>query len=344
MTFAAPIVLLGLLVVPLAALAYVFIQRRRSRYAVRFTNVDLLANLVDQAPGWRRHVPPVLYLAAIAALALALGRPHMTLATPREEATIVLTMDVSASMRATDVEPTRMVAAQEAAKTFVDGLPDGIRVGIVSFADRAHVLVAPTADAPTCIRRSTASTPTAGRPWATRSRGRSRSPVRSRPPWRLARTPPAAPDASADPDANGAPDATADPDASTAPGADGEAVEDPLVAIVLLSDGANTQGEAEPIDVAHDAAAADVPITTVALGTAEARSACEARSGSPRRCRSRRTRRRSDRCSRRAEAGSSRRHRANSSRRCTRISAPASGSPRKSRRSPGCSPPSGSCS
>ena len=84
MTFAAPIVLLGLLVVPLAALAYVFIQRRRSRYAVRFTNVDLLANLVDQAPGWRRHVPPVLYLAAIAALALALGRPHMTLATPRE--------------------------------------------------------------------------------------------------------------------------------------------------------------------------------------------------------------------------------------------------------------------
>ena len=91
-------------------------------------------------------MPPVLYLAAIAALALALGRPHMTLATPREEATIVLTMDVSASMRATDVEPTRMVAAQEAAKTFVDGLPDGMRVGIVSFADRAHVLVAPTAD------------------------------------------------------------------------------------------------------------------------------------------------------------------------------------------------------
>ena len=110
MTFAAPSVLLGLLVVPLAALAYVFIQRRRSRYAVRFTNVDLLANLVDQAPGWRRHVPPVLYLAAMPPLPSRSGgrtwRSPRRVRRPR-----VLTMDVSASMRATDVEPTRMVAA-----------------------------------------------------------------------------------------------------------------------------------------------------------------------------------------------------------------------------------------
>src|SRR4029079_3573461 len=117
MTFADPILLLALLIVPVALLAYRTVQRRRSRYAVRFTNVDLLSNLVPRTPAWRRHVPPALYLTAMAALALALARPSMTLSVPRNEATIILTMDVSGSMLAEDVAPNRLAAAQQAAST-----------------------------------------------------------------------------------------------------------------------------------------------------------------------------------------------------------------------------------
>ena len=115
MTFAEPLFLFALLLVPAALLLYRIVQRRRSRYVVRFTNVDLLGNLVPRTPAWRRHVPPALYLGAIAALVFALARPSMMVAVPREEATIILTMDVSGSMEATDVSPTRLDAAKEAA-------------------------------------------------------------------------------------------------------------------------------------------------------------------------------------------------------------------------------------
>ena len=124
MTFAIPELLLGLLLVPLAIAVYLLVQRRRTRYAVRFTNVDLLANIAPKTPGWRRHIPPLLYLVAITALVVGLARPSMVMAIPREEATIILTIDVSRSMRATDVEPTRLVAAKEAASDFVDQLPE----------------------------------------------------------------------------------------------------------------------------------------------------------------------------------------------------------------------------
>ena len=144
MTFASPELLVGLLLVPLAIAVYLFVQRRRSRYAVRFTNVDLLANLVPRTPAWRRHVPPVLYLVAIAALVVGLARPSMVMAIPREEATIILTIDVSRSMRATDVEPTRLAAAQQAASDFVDQLPESFRVGLVVFSTEARIVTTPT--------------------------------------------------------------------------------------------------------------------------------------------------------------------------------------------------------
>ena len=103
--FEWPLALLALLVVPLGVALYLWAQRRRGKYAVRFTNLDLLANVVQKRPNWKRHVPPALFLAAVAALAISLARPHMNIRVPKEEATVLLVMDVSGSMNATDVAP-----------------------------------------------------------------------------------------------------------------------------------------------------------------------------------------------------------------------------------------------
>ena len=137
MTFAEPLLLVALLGVPLALLGYLFVQRRRSRYVVRFTNVDLLANLVPKTPAWRRNVPPALYLAAMTALVIALARPSAMVAVPREDATIVLAMDTSGSMMATDVAPTRLASAKQAAAAFVDQLPPTFQVALVTFSTSA---------------------------------------------------------------------------------------------------------------------------------------------------------------------------------------------------------------
>ena len=120
MTFASPELLIALALVPIAIGLYLLIQRRRTRYAVRFTNVDLLANIAPKRPAWRRHLPPILYLAALAALAVALARPAMVVAVPKEQATVVLAIDVSRSMQATDVSPTRLAAAVSAAPSLSD--------------------------------------------------------------------------------------------------------------------------------------------------------------------------------------------------------------------------------
>ena len=115
MNFLAPQLLLGLLLIPVAIGFYLWAQRRRSKYAVRFTNLALLSNIAPRRPSWRRHLPPVLYLGAIAALLIGLARPTMVVQVPREDATVILTMDVSGSMRATDVSPTRLDAARASA-------------------------------------------------------------------------------------------------------------------------------------------------------------------------------------------------------------------------------------
>ena len=264
MTFADPILLLGLLLVPAAIVVYRLIQRRRSRYAVRFTNVDLLGNLVPRTPAWRRHVPPAFYLVAMAALVLALARPSMTVAIPRNEATIILTMDVSGSMMATDVDPTRLSAAQQAASDFIDQLPPTIKVGLVSFSTAPRVLVSPTTDRAqlhTAINDLRARGGTAlGDAIATSLEAAGLDP-------NAVATNPAAPtpSAAADPSASAAPSATPDPSGSAAPGA----AEAPVIATVLLSDGANSTGELEPLPAAELAAALNVPVYTIALGTAD---------------------------------------------------------------------------
>ena len=146
MSFTSPALLLALLLVPLAIAGYLLVQRRRSRYVVRFTNVDLLSNLVPRTPAWRRHVPPALYVLALAALVIGLARPSAMLAVPREDATIVLAMDISGSMLATDVAPSRLDSAKQAASAFIDQLPASFRVGLVTFGTAAQVAVSPTTD------------------------------------------------------------------------------------------------------------------------------------------------------------------------------------------------------
>ncbi len=146
MTFASPLLLWGLLLIPLALGAYVLAQRRRARYAVRFTNLDLLANLIPRTAGWRRHVPALLYLAALSALLLSLARPRMMVPVPKEQATVVMVLDTSGSMAATDVQPNRMAAAQQAGKSFLDVLPPKFRVAVVSFNSVTQTLLRPTTD------------------------------------------------------------------------------------------------------------------------------------------------------------------------------------------------------
>ena len=146
MSFTWPIALVGLLLVPLLWVAHGWGERRRIAAQARFGNPDLLPNVVDRAPGRLRSLPIVLLLLALAAMIVGVARPHATVSVPREEATIVLAMDVSRSMKAKDVEPTRLDAARAAAKAFLADVPGKFRVGVVSFATRAAVGVAPTED------------------------------------------------------------------------------------------------------------------------------------------------------------------------------------------------------
>lgn len=144
MSFASPLYLVALALVPLALLAYVAGRRRARRYAVRFPGVPTLAPLLPRVSPWRRRVPLALFLAALAVLALALARPHATVAVPREQAAVVLVTDVSRSMLATDVDPSRLDAARGAAQRFLDELPEEALVGAVAFSEEPHTVEAPT--------------------------------------------------------------------------------------------------------------------------------------------------------------------------------------------------------
>ncbi len=139
MTFAWPLALLGLVLVPVLGGLYVWSQRRRVRYAVRFTNLALLREVVGRGPGVRRHLPSAFFLLGLAALLVSLARPSMVLAVPRDQASVMLVLDVSGSMAASDVQPTRLGAAQHAAGNLVASLPSGAQVGVVAFSDRAFV-------------------------------------------------------------------------------------------------------------------------------------------------------------------------------------------------------------
>jgi Ca-activated chloride channel homolog len=244
-SFGHPLLLLSLLLVPLAFAGYKLAERRRMRYAVRYTNVDLLALVAAGQRPWRRYLAAALFLAALAALCVAVSRPRVTSTVTSDKATVILVLDVSGSMQAIDVKPTRLVAAQKAIHTFLDRVPSRVRVGLVLFAGEAQVATPPTRDhqlvgdavdaagefrgfGGTAIGDAIATAVRLGiQATGERSSGALASYVVA-PPTHVAST---------------------------------------IVSILFLSDGRQTQGQLLPLEGAGRARAAGFPVYTVALGT-----------------------------------------------------------------------------
>ena len=238
MSFDYPVALLALAFVPLCLMIYLAAQRRRRRFAVRFTNVDLLADVVTATPSWRRHIPPLLFLLALGALAIAISRPYEHVNVAKRKATVVLVTDSSGSMQATDVKPTRLTAARNAAKGFVDRTPEKVDLSFITFSSAAQVLVPPTDDRDrvkesidglrpnggTAIGSAIQSALATLRPVLEKNKGNEAKNARKR-------APPAS--------------------------------------VVLLSDGYSTTGPS-PMSAARQAKEQNVPVYTVALGTENA--------------------------------------------------------------------------
>jgi Ca-activated chloride channel family protein len=231
MTWLSPERLWLLAAVAALAVAYVLLQRRRSRYAVRFTNLKLLDRVAPSRPQWRRHVPAGLFLAMLALLVVGFARPQSEVQVPRERATVLVAVDVSRSMLATDVDPDRLTAAKAAAHQFVAELPEQFNVGLVGFAGSASVFVPPVTDrAAVDAGIDRLSEGTAGRAGT----------------------------------AIGDAIATSLDAIRTL---DAEAGEDvPPARVVVLSDGANTAGQ-DPAAAATQAAELGVPVDAISFGT-----------------------------------------------------------------------------
>ena len=159
MVFSTPWWLLMLLVVAGLAVGYVLLLRRRRRDTIAFTNLELLDRVAPRRPGRLRHLPAIALITALTLLTVALAGPTAEARVPRNRATVVLVIDVSLSMQATDVEPNRLAAAQAAAKSFADQLTPGVNLGLVAFAGTAAVLVSPTTDREAVKRAVDALTP-----------------------------------------------------------------------------------------------------------------------------------------------------------------------------------------
>ena len=233
MSFQAPMWLLGLLAIPLLVLVYLVVGRRHKRAADRFANPALVPNLVPSGPGWRRYVPFAIALGALALLVVGIARPHVVRDVTRDEATIVLAIDTSRSMAANDVKPSRFEAANAAATTFLDTVPDAYRVGIVSFSTGASTVLTPTTD-------RDAAKVALGELRLGSGTAIGNAIVRS---VELA---------------------------STNEGRQTQSGEKSPAAVLLLSDGAQTAGGVTPDDAVKEARKLGIPVSTVALGTGDA--------------------------------------------------------------------------
>ena len=230
MSFATPLLLLGLLLLPALVLGYRALQRRPTKYAVRYTNLDVLAGVVETTWSWRRHAGIALFLLALGALLVGFARPSVNRLADREEATIVLVIDVSGSMQAKDVEPTRLEAAQEVVREFMKGLPERFQVGVVAFSETAEVAAPATEDRQLAIDAIDYLYPQRGT-------------------------------AIGDGIARGV-------EVARAAEAGRAATERPA-AILLLSDGSQTEGLLLPLEGAARAKSFKIPVYTIALGTPE---------------------------------------------------------------------------
>jgi Ca-activated chloride channel homolog len=248
MSFDQPYLLLTLLVLPLAAGLYVLSERRRMRYAVHFPNLDVLA-AVASGRQWRRFVPPALLLLALATVGVAVARPHVSALVPSDRATVVLVIDDSGSMQAQDVKPTRLGAAQAAVHAFLKQVPKKLQVGLIVFAGEPQVATPPTTDhdlvaqavdaigefpgyGGTAIGDALAAAVQLGAASAGISTQQSSNTTIA---YRTAATP--------------------------RKGQLGP------VAILFLSDGAQTRGDLQPLEGAQRARDARIPVYTIALGT-----------------------------------------------------------------------------
>ena len=146
MFFQWPAMLWTLLAIPLLIALYILAQRRRRRYALRYASLSLVKEALGRGPGWRRHLPPTLFAVGLTLMLVALARPMSVVTLPSDEGTVILTMDVSGSMRADDLKPSRLDAAKAAARSFIAKQPSGVKIGVVSFSDNAFLVQAPTTD------------------------------------------------------------------------------------------------------------------------------------------------------------------------------------------------------
>jgi Ca-activated chloride channel homolog len=256
MTFATPLALLALPLVPLVVLALVLARRRRIRYAIRYPALDVLAGVVERERRGR-WIPAALLLLALTALLLGAARPMARVPVPRDEATVMLVIDVSGSMNADDVEPTRMEAAQRAANRFLDRLPDRFQVGLVTFSSEAETLVPPTTDRE-AVRNALAGLNANGGTAMGDGLARALDVIEAARQQATggAASPPTT--------------TTPSPPGSTTPGSPNAGAAQPAVppaVTLLLSDGANSAG-GDPFLQAERARQLRVPVYTIALGTA----------------------------------------------------------------------------
>jgi Ca-activated chloride channel family protein len=243
-SFEWPWALALLLILPGIVALYVWMQTRRRKYALRYASVSLVQQAVGKGPGIRRHIPAALYLLAMAALIIALARPQATIPVPSNSGTIILSIDVSGSMFAEDVEPNRMEATKEAAREFVEKQPEGVKIGVVSFSDFGALVAPPDEDrkqALEAIRRL--------RPQRGTNIGAGLS---------VALDAIYEDQAAADAPVTNNPAPTPTPAAGDAPPA----------SIVLVSDGQSNTGP-DPLDIANEAAKAGIKVYTVGIGTEE---------------------------------------------------------------------------
>jgi Ca-activated chloride channel family protein len=240
LSFDRPLALLSLAAVAALFGAHVVASHRRPRYVVRYTNLDVLAGVVPRASGLRRHIAAALLAVALALICIGVAGPHVDSSAPIENATVVLVVDTSRSMLSRDVAPTRLGAAKAAAQAFLDRAPAKLRVGLVTFAGDVSVAAAPTHDRAR-LRKSVAAIS-----WWQAGGGTAIGDALAR-SVELAR------------------DAFAEPGAGQAAG--GAATAEGAVTILFLSDGRQNRGLLPPEEGAARAAAAGIPVFTVALGT-----------------------------------------------------------------------------